>query len=648
VCSIGFLALSYTERSRAQSLPLRVPAEQRGFFIGAAVAMSPFRNEPIYQETLRREFNILVAENAFKWDAVRPSRTTFNFNDTDALVNFAAVNGMQIRGHTLVWHSQNPGWLTNGNFTRDEMIAILREHILTLAGRYRGMVTAWDVVNEAFEENGTLRNSIWMQRIGQDYIRLAFEFAREADPGAALYYNDFNTEGINAKSNAVFNLVSSLRSQGVPIDGVGWQMHLINPFRIQQQHRDNMRRLVQLGLEVSITELDIRIALPTSSDELQQQALGYGDIIQLCLAEPGCKALTTWGFTDKYSWVPGTFSGQGDALIYDANYQPKPAYSALLAALQQGQQAPPVPIGLTATAGNAQVSLAWNASAGATSYNIRRSTTSGGPYTLIAGVTGTSFTNTGLTNNTTYFYVVSALNAAGESPNSAQVSATPRAPQPPAAPGGLAATPGNGQVSLSWNASPGATSYRVKRSTTSGGPYTLIASNLTGTSFINTGLTNGITYFYVVSAVNSAGESPNSAQVGATPFQPPGGSMTLAATVAPSSNPWWSELDISLSHTVSLSSLSITITVQKTPGVVGSGQWSNFPGGFLQIGRTETASTIVYTFQLASGQTLGPGTNRIVAAQFGGNGTPHSYAGDTYSVTFTPSGGTTQTIGGHF
>ena len=648
LCSVGFVVLSNHGGSEAQNPTLRSSADQRGFLIGAAVNMTPFRNEPIYQDTLRREFNTIVAENAFKFDATQPARTTFNFTDTDALVNFATANNMEIRGHTLVWHSQLPSWLVNGNFTRDQVIAIMREHILTLVGRYRGTVMAWDVVNEAFEESGALRNSFWFQKIGADYIRMAFQFAREADPNAKLYYNDFNTEGVNSKSTAAFNLIRDLRSQGVPIDGVGFQMHLINPFRVQQQHRDNFRRFASLGLELSVTELDIRIALPTSSDELQQQALGYSDVIQLCLSEPNCRVLTTWGFTDKFSWVPSTFQNQGDALIFDVNYQPKPAYFALLDALQGTQQAqpPPAPTGLNAVAGNGQVGLSWNAAPGATSYNVKRSTVSGGPYTLIAGITTTSFTNTGLTNNTTFFYVVSALNANGESVNSAQVSATPRAPTIPPAPTGLSATAGNGQVSLTWNASSGATSYRVKRATTSGGPYTTIAT-VTGTSFTNTGLTNGTTYFFVVSALNSAGESGNSNQSSATPSQPTG-TVTVTPSVNASSNPWWSELDLTISNTTSLTGLTITVTVQKTAGVTGSGQYSNFPGGVLLLSRSENSTSIVYTFQLAAGQTLGAGSNRIAASQFSGNGTPHSYTGDTYVVTFTPSGGATQTISGHF
>jgi endo-1,4-beta-xylanase len=554
------IALISPVTTSAQNRPLRAPADERGFFIGAAVDMSPFRNEPQYLDTLRREFNMIVAENAFKMDAVRPSRTAFNFTDTDALVSFAQANNMKVRGHTLIWHNQIPGWLVNGNFTRDQVIDIMREHIFTLVGRYRGIVMDWDVVNEAIDDgNGALRNSFWNQRIGPDYIRLAFEFARQADPDAKLYYNDYSIEGMNTKSNAVFNLVSNLKNQGVPIDGVGWQMHQINGFRIQTANQTNARRLAALGLDISMTEMDVRIALPTSADELQQQALAYSDSINFCLTEPNCKALVTWGFTDKYSWIPGTFSGMGDALIYNTNYQPKPAYFALLDVLEPEGQ-----------------------------------------------------------------------------------------PTPPPAPTGLTATAGNGQATLSWNAASGATGYIVKRSITSGGPYTVVANNLTATSFNNSGLVNGTTYFYVASAVNASGESANSAQVSATPQAPSSGLVTATSRVATGSSPWWSELDVILNHTAPLTALTITITVQKTAGVVGSGQYSNFPGNMLMTSRTEDAARIIYTFRLVTGQTLGAGSNRLVAAQFNGNGTAHPYAGDTWVVTYTASGGTAQTISGTF
>jgi fibronectin type 3 domain-containing protein len=193
-------------------------------------------------------------------------------------------------------------------------------------------------------------------------------------------------------------------------------------------------------------------------------------------------------------------------------------------------QAPAAPTALTATASNAQVSLTWTASATATSYNVKRATTTGGPYTRISSPATTSFTDTGLTNGTAYFYVVSAVNSTGESGNSSQVSATPAAPtQPPAAPTGLTATGGNAQVFLTWTASSGATTYHVKRATTSGGPYTQVAAPAAA-NFTDTGLTNGTTYFYVVSALNTAGESANSAQASATPANTP---VDVTVTINP-------------------------------------------------------------------------------------------------------------------
>src|ERR1041384_5158072 len=196
----------------AIAAPLRTSATAKGLFVGAAVNMTPFRNEPIYNETLRREYNLLVAENAFKFDALHTARTTFNFTDADALVAFAQANGMAIRGHTLVWHNQLPGWLTGGSFTRDEVIAILRDHIMTVVGRYRGKILAWDVVKEAIDDStGQLAsNSFWFQHIGPEYIAMAFQFAHEADPNAVLYYNDFEAEGSGTKSDGVFKLVSGL------------------------------------------------------------------------------------------------------------------------------------------------------------------------------------------------------------------------------------------------------------------------------------------------------------------------------------------------------------------------------------------------------------------------------------------------------
>jgi endo-1,4-beta-xylanase len=540
----GFLLASHA----AMAAPLRTSATAKGLFVGAAVNMSPFRNEQIYGETLRREFNLLVAENAFKFDALHTARTTYNFTDADALVAFAQANGMAVRGHTLVWHNQLPAWLTGGNFTRDDVIAILRDHIMTVVGRYRGRILAWDVVNEAIDDGtGQLRtSSFWFQKIGPEYVAMAFQFARQADPDAILYYNDFEAEGAGTKSDGVFNLVSGLVNQGVPIGGVGWQMHKVNPFRISTANQTNARRLAALGLEISLTELDVRIQLPSDAQELQQQALAYGDAVTFCLTEPNCVAVVSWGFTDKFSWVPGVFSGFGDALMFDMSYQPKPAYTAMQTVLEAGLgNAPSAPSGLQAAAGSSQVQLTWNGSAGATSYHVKRATTSGGPYAIVGTTAATSFPSTGLMNGTTYFFVVSAVNDAGESANSAQVSATPQA------------------------------------STDTGG-------------------------------------------------------VTVTRAVA-ASGPWFNEQQVRIASTANLTALSVTIVIQRTAGVGFSGQY-NTVGGAIAQSNTSTTAAVTYQFTLAAGQTLGPATNLVFAAQTSGSGTVHPTSGDTYQVTYTTGG----------
>jgi fibronectin type 3 domain-containing protein len=240
------------------------------------------------------------------------------------------------------------------------------------------------------------------------------------------------------------------------------------------------------------------------------------------IASPTTTSFTNTGLTNGtiYYYVVSAVNTSGES-----------GNSSQVSATPTASSSPPAPpSGLGATAGNAQVTLAWAASSGATSYRVKRATVSGGPYTVVASPTTTSFTNTGLTNGTTYYFVVSAVNSFGESANSSQVSATPTASSSlPPAPTGLVATAGNGQASLVWNAASGATSYRVKRATVSGGPYTVIASPTT-TSYTNTGLTNGTTYYFVVSAVNTAGESANSAQVSAVPKPPPSAPTGLTAT----------------------------------------------------------------------------------------------------------------------
>jgi len=284
------------------------------------------------------QFDMVTPGNEMKWDTTEPSRGAFNFAPGDRIVSFAQAHSMRIRGHNLVWHSQLPAWVSS--LPVAQVQAAMVNHVTTEATHYKGTLYAWDVVNEPFEENGTLRNDIFFQAMGSGYIANALRAARAADPNAKLYLNDFNIEGAGTKADAMFNLVQSLIAQGVPIDGVGFESHFILG-QIPSTLQANMQRFANLGLDVAITELDVRMQLPATAASLAQQANDYVAVARACLAVTRCVGVTQWAVGDPDSWIPGFFSGFGSATIYDNNYQPKPAYNALATAL--GGTAPPPP-----------------------------------------------------------------------------------------------------------------------------------------------------------------------------------------------------------------------------------------------------------------------------------------------------------------
>ncbi|MEU6607903.1 endo-1,4-beta-xylanase [Streptomyces shenzhenensis] len=329
IVALGAL-LAATPAAHAADTPLRDLAAAKGKAIGTAVTGSKLTGT--YGDIAGTQFSSLTPGNAMKWGSVEPTQGTFNWAEADQIVAFAQAHNQQVRGHTLVWHSQNPSWLTAGSWTPAQLSSLLQNHIGTEVGRYQGKIAAWDVVNEPFNEDGTYRSTLWYNGLGTDYIADALTWARAADPAAELYINDYNVEGVNAKSTALYNLVKSLKQQGVPIDGVGLQAHLILgqvPSTLQQ----NIQRFADLGVDVAITELDIRMALPADSAKLAQQAAEYKSVVAACAAVARCVNLTVWGFTDSDSWVEGTFPGYGAATPYDANYAPKPAYYGIAEAL---------------------------------------------------------------------------------------------------------------------------------------------------------------------------------------------------------------------------------------------------------------------------------------------------------------------------
>ena len=339
-CVILLLLLFFVAAS-APPTTLRQAADQAGILIGAAARPSQF-SEAAYSETLAREFNMVEPEDAMKWWVVRRNQDSFDFSQGDAVVRFAQAHSMKVRGHCLVWDHNNPEWLAQGHFTPDQLSQLLHDHISAVMKHYAGQVFAWDVVNEAMDEKGRYKDSPWYNQPGigfsgkgSAYVEQAFRWAREADPHALLFYNEAEGEGMNRKSDAIYAMVKDFKQRGVPIDGVGLQLHISQLDVDTTAVGANIARLTALGLQVHITELDVSLPVDSaghaSMEDLQRQAEVYAAVARACLQNRGCTAIQTWGFTDKYSWIGSHSHGsRGAALPFDRSYQLKPAYQALL------------------------------------------------------------------------------------------------------------------------------------------------------------------------------------------------------------------------------------------------------------------------------------------------------------------------------
>jgi endo-1,4-beta-xylanase len=314
----------------AAGAPLRDLAAARGIRLGTALAATHVTGAS--GAIAGRQFDAVTPENEMKWERVEPRRGHYDWAAGDAVVAFAEAHGMQVRGHNLVWHSQLPQWLTTGDFDDAELRALMLRHVTDEATHYRGRIAAWDVVNEPFTDDGGYRAGLWYRRLGVSYIADAFTAAHAADPAAKLYLNDYGIEGAGPKSDAMYALASSLKRQGVPIDGVGFQGHF-SLGRVPAGFRATMQRFADLGLDVAVTELDVRMPTPPGAAALRQQADDYDAVLRACLAVSRCRGVTVWGFSDATSWVPEVFHGQGAATLYDADYRPKPAFAAIAAAL---------------------------------------------------------------------------------------------------------------------------------------------------------------------------------------------------------------------------------------------------------------------------------------------------------------------------
>jgi len=331
--SPAFLLLSSLSFADALGIPARTlkqAAGASGRYFGAALAQPHLQNasDPNFARVAAIQFSGVTPENEMKWESTEPTPGNFTFQDAEVVVKFKKEHDMVLRCHNLVWDSQLSPFVTE--LPADQVEAAMIEHIKAVAGHFKGDCFAWDVVNEPLNGDGSFVSSPFFNAIGEDYIEIALRTARAADPHAHLYINDFNTEGINAKSDAMLNLTTRLHKMGL-LDGVGFESHFILN-EIPDDIQANLERFAAVGLQVAITELDIRITLPATQEDLQNQAAQYAQVVQACVNVKKCVGVTTWGITDVYSWIPGTFPGEGAALLFDDSYNTKPAFFSTIKA----------------------------------------------------------------------------------------------------------------------------------------------------------------------------------------------------------------------------------------------------------------------------------------------------------------------------
>ncbi len=317
------------------------------FTVGAAIDPTRLRNDTAYRRVLSKEFDGITAENMLKMNNVHPAQNTYDWSRADYIVQFALDGKKRMHGHTFVWHQAIPGWVNN--FVGDSAAweGLLKDHILKVGGYYQGKVSSWDVVNEAFQSNGSLRNtgeggSIWRRNLGPDYVARCFQYARQADPKAVLFYNDFGQETSPAKLKAMLDMVTDFKKRNIPIDGIGLQMH-INLNTPNEGIANAIRSSAQTGLKVHISELDVAINPGGSTsieftDELKERQRQKFFYVVKTYKELVPKAqqhgITTWNVGDADSWLRSYYKRKDWPLPFDDAYQKKPAYYGFIEGLR--------------------------------------------------------------------------------------------------------------------------------------------------------------------------------------------------------------------------------------------------------------------------------------------------------------------------
>ncbi len=302
----------------AAASTLGAAAAQSGRYFGTAINAGKL-GDSTYTTIAAREFNMVTCENEMKIDATEPNQNQFSFGNADRIYDWAVQNGMKVRGHTLAWHSQQPGWMQNlsGTALRNAMI----NHIKGVMAHYQGKLAYWDVVNEAFNEDGSRRQSN-LQATGNDWIEVAFRTAHDADSTVKLCYNDYNIENWTyGKTQGVYNMVKDFKARGVPIDCVGLQTHFTGGSSLPSNFQTTLSSFAALGVDVALTEVDVTQASTTQ----------YAGLTQACMNVPRCVGITVWGVRDSDSWRSGEAP-----LLFDGSGNKKPAYTSVLNALNTG------------------------------------------------------------------------------------------------------------------------------------------------------------------------------------------------------------------------------------------------------------------------------------------------------------------------
>jgi endo-1,4-beta-xylanase len=310
-------------------------ARARGLAIGAGINDVRLPNV-VYRGVITGNFTSISPQNSFKWSRTEPQRGQFDFVRTNGMVEFARQNHLRVRACCLLWYGRsNPGWVVNGHWTRSQLLAIVHNHISTLVGRYRGRVAEWDVVNEPVDQRtNRLRANIWEQTIGPAYLAYAFRWAHEADPDAKLFLNDFGNDSPGAHFDKFYDIVRTLKSQGVPIHGVGLEMHRGFGHPTPDEVYDAMQKYEALGLRVEITEMDLPVALPASQSTLDRQGGVFREMTSVCLRVRACTGVTFWGVDDRDRYLSLINANRGAMTMFSRDDLPKPAYFGVVAALK--------------------------------------------------------------------------------------------------------------------------------------------------------------------------------------------------------------------------------------------------------------------------------------------------------------------------